>query len=130
MNNPHFRKEDLPADALEILTQWQSRVIDQFEQNEDKQDLSAIQAMHDLFWNFTDNPMSENDAAVNLIAMCHNMACGSELDAAITEGKEMMFAKECTAYLIKERVLDYDLLLIPSCTDKQIMNTQLVMLAL
>lgn len=130
MNNPHFRKEDLPADALEILTQWQSRVIDQFEKNESKQDLSAIQAMHDLFWNFTDNPMSENDAAVNLIAMCHNMACGSELVAAMTEGTEMLSKQDCTAYLIKELGLDDDLFLIPSCMEYPIINKQSVKLAM
>ena len=130
MNNPHFRKDDLDAGCLDILSQWQNRVIDQFDQNTESQDLKKIQAMYDLFWNFTDNPMSENDASVNLIAMCHNMACGDELVSAMTEGTEMLSKQDCTAYLVKELGMDDDLFLLPSTMEYPIINKQSVKLAM
>lgn len=131
MNNPHFHYNDITAHHVEIISSWLDKVITVYQDmDHNKIDTVHMQQLHDLFWNFNTNPMSEHDAMINIMSMCHNMSVMTDTLGNISEATELLSKQDCAAYMIKELGMDDDIFLLPTTMEYPIINKSSVKLAM
>lgn len=137
--DPNFSPDiNLTENHQALLMDWSQRVGYHYDLFLDAEPdtpewFIEIQYLFDLFWNFTDNPFSDGDAPVNIIAMLHNMACVREMVINMNEANvsgELISRDKCSAYLVHDLGMSDNLYLLPATLEYPIVDQNSIRLAM
>lgn len=132
MRDPNFNMDDLKPEHLNILGQWERRVQEWYNHFQETEEYTepwyqAIQHLHDLCWNFTDNPDSPDVHAENIVNMTCAMAGGTDP----AKGDHTLITKaDCDKYLIQQLGFDDSIYLIPEKMEYPVLNKHSLKLAM
>ena len=132
--NPAFGPNNLSEDHLNILSTWQTRVFDHYDKMQSLRKYSPdwckeIQYLHDLCWNFLDDPHSDDAYAECVAAFATEMDCFfGEYDHP--QDHTLVTKSDCDRYLIQQLGYDDDLYLIPEKMQYPIINRYSIKLAM
>lgn len=121
-----------------ILTDWGQRVLyhyDLYKEAEEgsKEQIKQIQYLWDLYWCFADNPLSEDDVTVNVIAILDRMASVQKQVIRMNEGAapdDLVAKEQCNGYLVNDLGLDDHFYLLPDTLEYPIIDRSSVRLAM
>lgn len=134
INNPKYDDSSLSEMHHAMLADWYQRMHYHYEVMrslpEDTNDwYREIQYLHDLLWNFMDNPYSDDDKAKCISALLSAMATSGGSDTTMID-KSMVTKADCAKYLVTELGLEDDIFLLPSYMEYPILNKASVKLAM
>lgn len=132
MRDEYFDPSRFGEKHLELIGQWESRIFDLYDQLEKYKEYSpdwyrTIQKLHDLCWNFLDNPRSDDVKAECIIAITGAMAGGSDTTAT---DPSLVTKSDCNKYLVQQLGYDDSIYLIPDKLEYPIINRYSVKLAM
>lgn len=121
-----------------LLMDWNQRVCYHYDLYLDavpdsEEQIEQIQYLFDLFWNFTDNPHSDGDISVNIIALLREMSCINGMVVNMNEANvsgEIVSREKCNAYLVNDLDMADSLYLLPSSLEYPIVNKDSIRLAM
>ncbi|MCM1295170.1 MAG: hypothetical protein NC311_06485 [Muribaculaceae bacterium] len=137
--DPNFDPEvHLSENHQALLMDWNQRVGYHYDLYLDAEpgsyeQLCEIQYLFDLFWTFTENPFSEGDISVNIIAMLREMACVRDMVVNMNEANdsgELITREKCNAYLVHDLDMVDSLYLLPNTLEYPVVNQQSIRLAM
>lgn len=133
--NPTFTESVLKLDHLTVLNAWIDRVsyhydLLKMQEPDSKPYYREAQYLHDLMWNFLDDPDSEEMKAYFMCQFVTNMASSNtNSDDRAMRDHSLYTKADATAYLINAMNKDDSIWLIPEMLEYPIINRYSVRLA-
>ena len=132
LRNPNFSPDTLSQYHTDILTQWLPRVMDHYDKVKDAPEYTPewykeLQYLHDLCWNFLDNPYSDNVKAARISSFA------IEMGVALTgepNDPTLLTKADCAAYLQSQLGFDSNHYMIPDQMECPVINKYSVRLAM
>lgn len=126
--------KSLPADWTSIMGDWKNRVIDHYEKMKAEAPYSnawyrEIQYLHDLMWNFLDNPLSVDTCSMVMCGFASAMSISGRDQVTVLD-HDLFTKADFEQYLCKELNLPDDCFLLPEFMEYPIFNRASVRLAM
>lgn len=132
LRNPNFAADTLSQVHTDILTSWLPRVTDHYDRMKNCHEYTdewykQIQYLHDLCWNFLDNPYSDNVKAARISSFAIEMGVSLTGDPSDTG---LLTKADCAAYLQSQLGFDSNHYMIPDLMECPVINKYSVRLAM
>lgn len=119
-----FTMDDLTPEQNAVLADWEQHIHYHYDKYKELEPHSTkwyneLQYLHDLFWNFHDDPYADESKAECICAFASELAGGS---SNLTPKHSVYSKADCTKYLIKELNLPEDIFLLPIVMEYPILD--------
>lgn len=136
--DPNFDFDvNLQMEHVALLMDWYQKIDYYYqyyrEAETEKEQRKYQQYLFDIFWNFTDNPNSDEARTANTLSILRAMASVENQVININEGNDdhsLMTKEKCSAYLVHDLGMPDSIFLLPDTLEYPIVNKASIRLAM